>query len=63
MAADYIAYIREQMNEDDEDTKDQSERLESLYNLCNKAQRQAIDDALICVCGWTFKNIKLNSGR
>jgi hypothetical protein len=39
------------------DDSDDSERLERLYLDADAAGRQLLDDAFICVCGWSLKTL------
>lgn len=39
------------------DTEDQSERLKSLYESCVANEKEAIDQAFICLCGYSLKTI------
>lgn len=41
------------LNDDD----DQSDRLINDYNNATPDQKQAIDDALICICGWSMTTL------
>lgn len=41
------------LNDDD----DQSERLVNDYQNATPEQKQAIDDALICICGWSLTTL------
>jgi hypothetical protein len=49
-----ISRIAEAIASDDDD---QSERLVNDYNHATKEQQQAIDDALICICGWSLSTL------
>lgn len=51
---DLIDWIEEQMANDDEDRVKQSRKLRELYEDCAPAQRRAMDDALICICGYSI---------
>lgn len=50
-----IDWIEEQMARDDEDRGKQSYRLRILYEESGVAERRALDDALICICGYSFE--------
>ncbi len=56
----HIELISLLINNDTEDPEDQSQRLESLYEIATDTQKKAIDNALICICGYSFDTI-LNS--
>ena len=45
------------MSKDNEDPFKQSEQLESLYEIATSSQKKAIDNALICICGYSFDTI------
>lgn len=45
------------MNNDGEDATKQSDQLESMYNICTSTQKKAIDNALICICGYSLDTI------
>ena len=45
------------MSKDDEDPLKQSESLESLYEISTDTQKKAIDNALICICGYSLDTI------
>jgi hypothetical protein len=65
MKANAIDLISKEMTGDDADRNDQSERLVRVYNQAGPVEKKAIDDALICICGWSLRSIfeKLESGR
>jgi hypothetical protein len=50
-----IDWIEQQMARDDEDRAKQSYKLRVLYEECADAERRALDDALICICGYSFE--------
>jgi len=52
-----IATIFTLMSNDNEDQFKQSEQLESLYEIATKTQKKAIDNALICICGYSLDTI------
>lgn len=41
----------------EKDSEDQSEQLEKLYEICTDTQKKAIDNALICLCGYSLDTI------
>lgn len=45
------------MQKDDEDPIKQSEQLEGLYEISTDTQKKAIDNALICICGYSLDTI------
>lgn len=51
-----IDWIEHEMAIDDEDRHDQSRRLLDLYASAGAAEKRAIDDALICLCGWSMES-------
>lgn len=52
-----IEAIQEAIREDDADTEKQSEILENLYNQSSDLEKQAIDDAVICLSGWSLETL------
>ena len=48
------------ISKDDEDPLKQSEQLEALYEICTDTQKKAIDNALICICGYSLDTILNN---
>lgn len=44
------------MNNDEDQTK-QSESLEALYEISTDTQKKAIDNAFICICGYSLDTI------
>ncbi len=56
-----ISTIYTQMSKDSEDPFKQSEQLESLYEIATNTQKKAIDNALICICGYSLDTIINNS--
>jgi hypothetical protein len=46
--------IQEEMASDDDCSEEQSERLENDYLKLTPDQRRAVDDAFICICGWSL---------
>ena len=49
--------IQTLMVNDTEDKQKQSEILESLYQIATSTQKKAIDNALICICGYSLDTI------
>jgi hypothetical protein len=49
-----VAHISKAMFSDDDD---QSERLASLYLNANQAEKDILDNAFICLCGWSLKTL------
>ena len=49
--------IFDEMTTDGEEREAQSGNLERLYTCSSQEQRKAIDDALICVCGWRLETL------
>ena len=45
------------MQNDNEDPIKQSEILEAFYEVSTDAQKKAIDNAFICICGYTLDTI------
>lgn len=45
------------MSNDSEDPIKQSEKLEALYEISTDIQKKAIDNALICICGYSLDTI------
>jgi len=56
----HIEIILKQMQNDDGADQRQSDRLERLYNEASESQKWAIDEALMCICGWCFETIRTN---
>ncbi len=56
-----ISTIFALMSKDSEDPFKQSEQLESLYEIATNTQKKAIDNALICICGYSLDTIINNS--
>jgi len=52
-----IATIFTLMSKDCEDPFKQSEQLEALYEICTSTQKKAIDNAMICICGYSLDTI------
>jgi hypothetical protein len=52
-----IEIILSEAQNDDEDTSDQSDRLNQLYDSADEKGKQLIDDALICICGWSMSSL------
>ena len=53
-----IDAVAKQMQDDDEDRAKQSNLLEHLYDNSTDMQREAIDKALICICGWSLDSLR-----
>jgi hypothetical protein len=51
-----IDWIESQMMTDDEDRAKQSSKLRDLYETATAEQREILDDALICICGYSLKS-------
>lgn len=49
--------IQEEIRNDDADTTKQSAILEDLYKQASESERRAIDDAIICLCGWSLSTL------
>ncbi len=49
--------IRYLMDNDDEDPEKQSEQLEALYQICTDTQKKAINNAMICICGYSLDTL------
>ncbi len=45
------------MQKDEEDPVKESERLEALYEISTDVQKKAIDNAFICLCGYSLDTI------
>lgn len=45
------------ISKDSEDPMKQSEQLEALYEISTDTQKKAIDNALICICGYSLDTI------
>ena len=41
-----------------ENSNSQSDRLNQLYDSADAKGKQLIDDALICICGWSMSSLK-----
>lgn len=52
-----LELILNEMITDDEDSKHQSDMLVEHYNKLDEPYQRAIDDALICVCGWSMETL------
>lgn len=55
---DHILYL---MQNDCDDTEKQSDQLEALYEISTDTQKKAIDNAFICICGYSLDTIINNS--
>jgi hypothetical protein len=49
-----IDWIEKEMMSDDDNREKQSALLERTYRNATMAQREALDDALISLCGWSL---------
>ena len=49
------------MSNDNEDPQKQSESLEALYEIATDTQKKAIDNAFICVCGYSLDTLINNA--
>ena len=60
----YLELIAREMQTDDSNWDDQSRRLKRLYDEATPEGKRVINDALICVCGWSMTSLteKLNEG-
>lgn len=54
MQSSIVQRVQELMLYDDED---QSERLQETYERASPEQRQAINDAFVCLCGYSLETI------
>lgn len=57
MSDNIIETIFTLMGDDDKDSNKQSESLEALYEISTATQKKAIDNAFICICGYTLDTI------
>ncbi len=48
------------MQKDNEDPMKQSDQLEALYEISTDTQKKAIDNAFICLCGYSLDTILNN---
>ena len=53
-AIEHILYL---MQNDTEDTEKQSDQLEALYEISTDTQKKAINNAFICICGYSLDTI------
>jgi len=51
---EHILYL---MQNDNDDTEKQSDNLEALYEISTDTQKKAIDNAMICICGYSLDTI------
>ena len=60
-----LEIILQEMMSDDENTEDQSQRLHGIYHNADKGEREVLDKAFICVCGWSLDTLigKANSWK
>lgn len=52
--ANLVAQVTKAIYADD---TDQSEKLADVYILADEAQKDALDRAFICLCGWSLKTL------
>lgn len=52
-----IEKICQQMETDDADTDKQSEILLDVWKKATPEQVKAIDETLLCLCGWSMKTL------
>ena len=52
-----IEGINTLMNNDGEDQEKQSDQLEALYEISTSTQKKAINNALICICGYSLDTL------
>ncbi len=52
-----IEGINELMGIDEEDPTKQSDQLEALYEISTDTQKKAIDNAFICICGYSLDTL------
>ena len=55
-----ISTIFTLMSKDSEDPFKQSEQLEALYEIATNTQKKAIDNAMICIYGYSLDTILNN---
>ncbi len=55
-----ISYL---MDNDGEDPQKQSDQLEALYEICTDTQKKAINNAFICICGYSLDTLINNPGE
>ncbi len=53
----HLGIILSVIQNDTEDPHKQSDQLEALYNIATDTQKKAIDNALICICGYSLDTI------
>jgi hypothetical protein len=58
-----IDWIEQQMSSDDDNGAKQSSKLRTLFERSSARERQALDDALICLCGCSLKTALENSSE
>ena len=52
-----IEFVYEEMTTDTDGDCRQSKRLEDLYNNAGKCGRWHLDEAMMCLCGWTMETL------
>jgi hypothetical protein len=55
-----IERIREAMDDDDDNLDKQSAILLRDYDAADAAGKQLLDDALVCICGWSLETLRAN---
>ena len=58
-----VDWIEHQMARDDEDRGKQSYRLRVVYEESGPAERKALDDAMICICGYSLETPRASALR
>ena len=53
-----IELIISEAQNDEENSNNQSTLLERLYNKADDNGKQLLDDALICICGWSLPSLR-----
>lgn len=53
-----IELIIYEAQNDEENSNNQSDRLNQLYDSADAKGKQLIDDALICICGWSMSSLR-----
>jgi hypothetical protein len=52
-----IERITQEMADDDDNMTKQSELLAETYESADAAGKKLLDDAFVCLCGWTMKTL------
>ena len=50
--------IYKEMHSDDMSTDDSSDRLKEAWEEATPKEREAMDEVLMCVCGWTYDTLR-----